>query len=58
MSLSFMALWLIWPLAPLAFCIVVWPLFFPGGSVGDLAVNGTVNDLAVSGEQLLLREPA
>jgi hydrogenase expression/formation protein HypE len=24
-------------------------LFFPGGSIGDLAVNGTVNDLAVSG---------
>jgi hydrogenase expression/formation protein HypE len=28
---------------------VVRPLFFPGGSIGDLAVNGTVNDLAVSG---------
>jgi hydrogenase expression/formation protein HypE len=28
---------------------VVRPLFFPGGSVGDLAVNGTVNDLAMSG---------
>ncbi len=28
---------------------VVQPLFFPGGSIGDLAVNGTVNDLAVSG---------
>jgi hydrogenase expression/formation protein HypE len=28
---------------------VVSPLFFPGGSIGDLAVNGTVNDLAVSG---------
>lgn len=25
------------------------PLFFPGGSIGSLAVNGTVNDLAVSG---------
>jgi hydrogenase expression/formation protein HypE len=24
-------------------------LFFPGGNIGDLAVNGTVNDLAVSG---------
>src|SRR3954463_16816091 len=24
------------------------PLRFPGGSIGDLAVNGTVNDLAVS----------
>ena len=28
---------------------VVQPLFFPGGSIGDLAVNGTVNDLAMSG---------
>ena len=28
---------------------VVQPLFFPGGSIGDLAVNGTVNDLSVSG---------
>ena len=28
---------------------VVTPLFFPGGDIGDLAVNGTVNDLAVSG---------
>jgi hydrogenase expression/formation protein HypE len=28
---------------------VVRPLRFPGGSIGDLAVNGTVNDLAVSG---------
>src|SRR6516164_5463612 len=28
---------------------VVSPLFFPGGDIGDLAVNGTVNDLAVSG---------
>lgn len=28
---------------------VVRPLFFPGGCIGDLAVNGTVNDLAVSG---------
>jgi hydrogenase expression/formation protein HypE len=28
---------------------VVSPLFFPGGSIGDLAVNGTVNDLSVSG---------
>jgi hydrogenase expression/formation protein HypE len=28
---------------------VVKPVFFPGGSIGDLAVNGTVNDLAVSG---------
>ena len=28
---------------------VVSPLFFPGGDIGDLAVNGTVNDLAVRG---------
>jgi len=28
---------------------VVDPLFFPGGDIGTLAVNGTVNDLAVSG---------
>jgi len=28
---------------------VVAPLFFPGGTIGDLAVNGTVNDLSVSG---------
>lgn len=28
---------------------VVNPLFFPGGSIGDLAVHGTLNDLAMSG---------
>ncbi|MBX7212916.1 MAG: hydrogenase expression/formation protein HypE [Thermoflexales bacterium] len=28
---------------------VVRPLFFPGGCIGDLAVNGTVNDLAMAG---------
>ncbi|MBU1680484.1 MAG: hydrogenase expression/formation protein HypE [Bacteroidetes bacterium] len=28
---------------------VVNPIFFPGGSIGDLAINGTVNDLAVCG---------
>ncbi len=28
---------------------VVNPLFFPGGSIGELAVHGTTNDLAVSG---------
>ena len=32
---------------------VVNPLFFPGGSIGDLAVNGTINDLACSGAQPL-----
>ena len=28
---------------------VVKPIFFPGGDIGELAVNGTVNDLAVAG---------
>ena len=32
---------------------VVRPLVFPGGSIGDLAVHGTVNDLAMSGAQPL-----
>lgn len=32
---------------------VVRPRFFPGGNIGDLAVNGTVNDLAVSGARPL-----
>jgi hydrogenase expression/formation protein HypE len=32
---------------------VVSPLFFPGGTIGDLAVNGTVNDLSVSGARPL-----
>ena len=32
---------------------VVDPLFFPGGDIGELAVNGTVNDLAVSGAEPL-----
>jgi hydrogenase expression/formation protein HypE len=32
---------------------VVRPLVFPGGSIGELAVNGTVNDLAVSGARPL-----
>ncbi len=30
---------------------VVRPLFFPGGDIGTLAVNGTVNDLAMCGAQ-------
>lgn len=37
---------------PMAFTtdsFVVDPLFFPGGNIGELAVYGTVNDLAVSG---------
>jgi len=32
---------------------VVKPLFFPGGDIGELAVNGTVNDLAVAGAEPL-----
>jgi hydrogenase expression/formation protein HypE len=36
-------------LAITADSFVVKPLRFPGGSIGELAVNGTVNDLAVSG---------
>jgi len=32
---------------------VVNPLFFPGGDIGSLAVNGTVNDLAMSGARPL-----
>ena len=32
---------------------VVRPLFFPGGDIGELAVNGTVNDLAMCGAQPL-----
>jgi hydrogenase expression/formation protein HypE len=37
---------------------VVRPLFFPGGSIGDLAVNGTVNDLAMSGATALFLSAA
>ena len=32
---------------------VVKPLFFPGGSIGDLAINGTVNDLVMRGAKPL-----
>ncbi len=32
---------------------VVNPLFFPGGNIGDLAINGTVNDVAMSGAKPL-----
>jgi hydrogenase expression/formation protein HypE len=32
---------------------VVTPIFFPGGDIGELAVNGTVNDLAMGGAQPL-----
>ncbi len=44
------------PFARLAFTTdsyVVSPVFFEGGDIGDLAINGTVNDLAVSGAQPL-----
>jgi hydrogenase expression/formation protein HypE len=44
------------PTARLAFttdCYVVKPLFFPGGDIGTLAVNGTVNDLAMCGARPL-----
>jgi hydrogenase expression/formation protein HypE len=37
------------PLALTTDTFVVKPLRFPGGSIGELAVNGTVNDLAVAG---------
>ena len=33
---------------------VVTPLRFPGGSIGELAVHGTVNDLAVAGARALV----
>lgn len=32
---------------------VVYPIIFPGGTIGDLAVNGTVNDLAMCGARPL-----
>jgi len=32
---------------------VVSPLFFPGGDIGSLAVNGTINDIAMAGAQPL-----
>lgn len=34
-------------------CFVVRPLFFPGGSIGDLAIHGTVNDLSMMGAKPL-----
>jgi hydrogenase expression/formation protein HypE len=37
------------PLAMTSDSFVVKPIRFPGGSIGDLAVNGTVNDLAMAG---------
>lgn len=37
---------------------VVQPAFFPGGNIGDLAVNGTVNDIAMSGARPLFLSTA
>jgi hydrogenase expression/formation protein HypE len=37
---------------------VVTPLFFPGGDIGRLAINGTVNDLAMSGARPLFLSAA
>ncbi len=37
---------------------VVKPLTFPGGTIGDLAVNGTVNDLAMAGARPLVLSTA
>jgi hydrogenase expression/formation protein HypE len=37
---------------------VVRPMFFPGGTIGDLAVNGTVNDVAMSGATPLVLSTA
>ena len=41
------------PLAVTTDSFVVKPIRFPGGSIGELAVNGTVNDLAVTGARPL-----
>jgi hydrogenase expression/formation protein HypE len=32
---------------------VIWPLFFPGGDIGSLAVHGTINDVAMAGAKPL-----
>lgn len=37
------------PIACSTDSFVVSPIFFPGGNIGDLAVNGTLNDLAMCG---------
>ena len=39
-------------------CYVVDPIFFPGGDIGMLAVNGTVNDLSVQGAKPLFLSAA
>ena len=35
---------------------VVSPIFFKGGNIGELAVNGTVNDVAMCGAMCPLRD--
>lgn len=42
-----------WRLAVSTDSFIVTPLFFPGGDIGQLAVHGTVNDLAMSGARPL-----
>jgi hydrogenase expression/formation protein HypE len=42
------------PLALTTDSFVVKPIRFPGGSIGELAVNGTVNDLAMAGARPLV----
>jgi len=37
---------------------VVTPAFFPGSNIGELAVNGTVNDLAMMGARPLFLSAA
>ena len=37
---------------------VVKPMVFPGGTIGDLAVNGTVNDLAMAGARPMVMSTA
>lgn len=37
------------PIAITTDSFVISPIFFPGGNIGDLAVNGTINDLAMCG---------
>jgi hydrogenase expression/formation protein HypE len=37
---------------------VVKPMVFPGGTIGDLAVNGTVNDLAMAGAKPMVMSTA
>jgi hydrogenase expression/formation protein HypE len=39
-------------------CYVVDPIFFPGGDIGMLAINGTVNDLSVQGAKPLFLSAA